>query len=108
MKGDFSRVTFDPAKRFSRVLLQQGRVQLDADWNEQVSILLHYVRTLAADLLGPGAGPAGGCGFQVTGSGSSRDFLVGGGRYYVDGILCENEVDVSYLGQPDLPDPPPL
>ena len=38
MKGDFSRDTFDPAKQFTRVLMQQGRVQLDADWNEQIAI----------------------------------------------------------------------
>ena len=31
MKGDFTRDTFDPAKHFSRVLMQQGRVTLDAD-----------------------------------------------------------------------------
>ena len=59
MKGDFSRNTFDPTKHFSRVLMQQGRVQLDADWNEQAAILLHYLRTLAADLIGPCAGPEG-------------------------------------------------
>ena len=40
MKGDFTRDTFDAAKHFSRVLMQQGQVQLDADWNEQTSILL--------------------------------------------------------------------
>jgi hypothetical protein len=33
MKGDFTRNTFVPSKSFSRVLMQQGRVQLDADWN---------------------------------------------------------------------------
>ncbi len=57
MKGDFSRDTFYPEKSFSRVLMQQGRVQLDADWNEQTSILLHYMRTLAADLIGQHGGP---------------------------------------------------
>jgi hypothetical protein len=31
MKGDFSRMTFDPGKQFMRVLMQQGRVQPDAD-----------------------------------------------------------------------------
>ena len=36
MKGDFSRLTFDPTKHFSGVRMQQGRVQLDADWNEQL------------------------------------------------------------------------
>ena len=39
--------------------MQQGRVQLDADWNEQADILLHYLRTLAADLIGPFGGPQG-------------------------------------------------
>ena len=53
MKADLSRQTFDPFKRFTRVLTQQGRVQLDADWNEQAAILLHQLRTLAADLIGP-------------------------------------------------------
>ena len=37
-RGDFSRDTFDPSKHFLRVLMQQGRVSLDADWNEQTDI----------------------------------------------------------------------
>ena len=66
MKGDFTRDTFNKDKRFSRVLMQQGRVQLDADWNEQTSILLHYLRTLATDLIGPHGGPANRLGFAIT------------------------------------------
>jgi Family of unknown function (DUF6519) len=58
MKGDFTRVTFDPSHQFTRVLSQQGRVQLDADTNEQTAILLHYLQALAADLIGPHGGPA--------------------------------------------------
>jgi hypothetical protein len=109
MKGDFSRDTFDPVKRFSRVLQQQGRVHLDADSNEQTAILLHYMRTLAADLIGPFAGPKGdGFGFQVDEVGS-EGFSIGRGRYYVDGILCENEPEaVRYESQPDLPSAPEL
>ena len=41
MKGDFTRFTFDPTKLYSSVLLQQGRVLLDAEWNEQVDIERH-------------------------------------------------------------------
>ena len=63
MKGDFTRDTFDSRKHFSRVLMQQGRVQIDADWNEQAAILLRYMRSLAADLIGPYGGPAGNSGF---------------------------------------------
>lgn len=104
MKGDFTRNTFDPDKHFLRVLMQQGRVQLDSDWNEQASILLHYLQTLAADLIGPYAGPAGAdWGFEVQG-GSNGDFAIGKGRYYVNGILCENEKeDITYLKQTNYP-----
>ncbi|HTJ27966.1 MAG TPA: DUF6519 domain-containing protein [Candidatus Limnocylindria bacterium] len=54
MKGDLSRVTFDGA-RYSRVVAQQGRVQLDADWNEQQAILEYRLRTALSDLFGHGA-----------------------------------------------------
>jgi hypothetical protein len=57
MNGDISRVTFNPLKHFTSVVLQQGRVQIDADWNEQSSILLHHLRSLAADLIGQHGGP---------------------------------------------------
>ncbi|MGX2041049.1 DUF6519 domain-containing protein [Methylocaldum sp. MU1018] len=90
MKGDFTRDTFDPGKHFLRVLMQQGRVQVDADWNEQVGILLHYMQALAADLIGPHGGPAADCGFLIL-NGQEGNFGIGKGRYYVDGILCENE-----------------
>jgi hypothetical protein len=102
MKGDFTRNTFDSEKHFLRVLLQQGRVQLDSDWNEQASILLHYLQTLAADLIGPYAGPEANRGFEVS-NGSNGDFTIGKGRYYVNGILCENEQESSYLSQADFP-----
>ncbi|MFB8240622.1 DUF6519 domain-containing protein [Kitasatospora purpeofusca] len=104
MQGDFSRVTFDPAQRFSAVLSQQGRVQLDSEINEQTAILLHYVRTLAADLLGPAAYPAG-PGGQSTGGFSvdtfeGDNFTVAPGRMYVDGILCQCD-GTDYWSQPD-------
>lgn len=109
MKGDFSRDTFDVKKHFSRVLQQQGRVQLDADWNEQTAILLHYLRTLAADIIGPYAGPAENKGFQINLKPHNEDLEIAKGRYYVDGILCENEQDsLSYLQQADYPNPPAL
>ncbi|HWO26262.1 MAG TPA: DUF6519 domain-containing protein [Kofleriaceae bacterium] len=107
MKGDFSRITFDAANHFSRVLTQQGRVTLDADSNEQAAILLHYVRTLARDLIGPYGGPEDALGFKLEiapPSGTSPKpwtLNIGPGRYYVDGILCENDAACSYAKQPD-------
>lgn len=89
MKGDFSRVTFHPSKRYVRVLMQQGRIQLDADWNEQAAILLHSLRTQTVDLFGPHGAPKNNPGFSIRPVPSKSDFFIGGGHYYVDGILCE-------------------
>ncbi|MBT2369865.1 hypothetical protein J7E88_32490 [Streptomyces sp. ISL-10] len=104
MHADFSRVTFDPARRFSAVLSQQGRVQLDSEINEQSAILLHYLRTLAADLLGPAAYPSdaddetlGGFGVDAF---DGENFTLAPGRMYVDGILCECD-GTDYWKQPD-------
>lgn len=93
MKGDFSRVTFDVTKHFRRVLMQQGRVQLDADWNEQAAILLHYLQSLAKDLIGEHGGPKGNSAFKIVLTTNKNDFTISNGHYYVDGILCENEGD---------------
>ena len=102
MRGDFSRDTFDPLRHFSRVLVQQGRLQLDADSNEQSDILLHYLRTLASDLMGGHAGPDKG--FLVEKPAAGMDplnFTIAGGRYYVGGVLAENETDkLEYIKQP--------
>lgn len=102
MKGDFSRNTFDPQRHFSRVLMQQGRVQLDADWNEQASINLHYLRTLHVDLVGPHWGPVGH--FKVGPITTAGDiFTVAPGHYYVNGILCENAAAQTYTKQASFP-----
>lgn len=98
MKADITRDTFDATKQFSRVLMQQGRVQLDADFNEQAAILLHYLRALAADLIGPYGGPKGNAGFEI-GNVSQRNFTIGAGHYYVDGLLVENGSETNYRAQ---------
>jgi hypothetical protein len=106
-RGDFTRDTFEPREHFIRVLSQQGRVWLDADWNEQASILLHYIQTLARDIIGDWGGWDDG--FLISSApedGCNNDFVIHEGHYYVDGILCENEKQVCYSSQPDyhLPD----
>ena len=60
MAGDISRSSFNPLKHFSGVRMQQGRVQLDADWNEQVDIATYFTRAATADLIGPSGAPAAG------------------------------------------------
>lgn len=91
MHGDFSRATFRPDRHFSAVLAQQGRVQLDADANEQAAIALHLARTMMADLVGRHGGT--GTGFQVlpaeTAEDDPPDFTIAPGRYYVDGVQID-------------------
>ncbi|CAN92260.1 possible Pectine lyase family protein [Sorangium cellulosum So ce56] len=122
MKGDFSRRTFDPTRHYRSLLMQQGRVQLDADWNEQAEIVAHRVETEALDLIGRAGGPMHAAGFRlVTATDALTDdekaipgnaapltipagaLAITAGRYYVDGILCENDQRILLDNQPDFP-----
>jgi hypothetical protein len=89
MSSDISRQRFDPANNFSGVLMQQGRVQLDADWNEWNEILDRRWRSETIDIIGrcivPLQTPNG---FQIQLSGGS--LTIGPGRIYVDGLQAEN------------------
>ncbi|MET9108927.1 DUF6519 domain-containing protein [Streptomyces zhihengii] len=92
MHADISRVTFRPERSYAAVIAQQGRVQLDADANEQAAIQLHQARTTARDLIGRHGGPRDALGFAIgflAGSRELDDLSIGGGRYYVDGILLD-------------------
>src|SRR4051794_5072267 len=90
MKGDFTRFTHDPLKHYTQVLRQQGRVDLDADPNEQVQIDEHLSTTETIDVVGRTGYPRYLGGFEVTDAGGG-ELAIGFGRMYVDGILCENE-----------------
>jgi hypothetical protein len=102
MRGDFTRTTFRPKKHYKSVLMQQGRVQLDADWNEHAELLLHRIETGTRDLLGASGGTNESDGFRIVPrAGLSDDFEITSGRYYVNGVLCENDETVTLRNQPD-------
>lgn len=133
MAADVSRVRFDPRHDYAGVLLQQGRVLLDADWNELVAVLDRRIRAGIADLdsAGPGTGIAGVAVVPRTTPDAFRVSMTGGalrigrGRMYVDGLLAENHgggadeldpvlaesrgsADTAYTAQPYRPTPDPL
>lgn len=109
MKADLTRDTFDPKNHFRQVLAQQGRVQLDAELNEQSALDARLHDTTTADIVGDCGGAADSAAFGMSAiSGQPGDFLLSVGRYYVDGNQCEVEQPVSYRQQPDLPGLPPL
>ncbi|HEV2805972.1 MAG TPA: DUF6519 domain-containing protein [Chthoniobacterales bacterium] len=107
MKGDFTRFTFRPPKHYRNVNHQQGRVGLDADWNEQAEITAYRTETEARDVIGLSGAPKHAAGFAI-GNGTGFDFSISAGRFYADGILCENETPVRYRSQLDFPSPPSL
>src|SRR4051794_33349045 len=104
--------------------MQQGRVQLDSDWNELVELLDRRLRAETTDVFGHAAVPRETPdGFRIEASGGA--LTIGRGRIYVDGLLAENhgagapQYDaglgelrgsdpVPYTAQPYLPSPPPL
>jgi len=91
MKADLTRSTFRQERHYSGVRMQQGRVQLDADWNEQVDIHAHLDETTRIDVIGRCGMPEDDAGFEVTPADDGSDLLLSAGRAYVDGILCEND-----------------
>lgn len=105
MAGDITRYTFRGEKHYSGVRMQQGRVQMDADWNEQLDIREHVERTTNLDVIGICGAPQPPTeNFAVTVQGGN--LLIAQGRIYVDGILCENEEDVLLaLPTPAGPNP---
>jgi hypothetical protein len=111
MKGDFSRITFDPAKHYGGVLHQQGRVWLDSDWNEDVLERLAAAQREIRDIVGFCGVPSPGSAFVLSASTSPNapdDFNISPGRCYVDGIPCILENAATYHTQPDLPDAPAI
>ena len=65
MKGDFTRNTFRKARHYRKVNMQQGRVQVDADWNEQNDIQFHYEQSYTRDVIGKNGTPSENSGFEI-------------------------------------------
>jgi hypothetical protein len=106
MRGDFSRVRFNPNKQYTRVLEQQGRVALDADANEQCAIDDFLLDTETRDIVGPFGYPAREKeSFHISVQGNS--LAIGLGRYYVNGLLCINPEPLTYSQQSFLIHPDP-
>ena len=93
MSFDISRSSFRPRRNFLGVVMQQGRVQLDSDWNEWQSEYSRRLQAGTLDTIGQAVYPASTPNaFKITaGTNSSGNTLfIGAGRYYVDGLLAEN------------------
>lgn len=122
MKADLTRLTFDPTRHYRAVQQQQGRVQLDSDWNEQLDLTAHRVETETIDAVGPCGAPLHADGFRLVASAANLsaaeaarpanknppavpagDLLLTGGRFYAGGVLAENDRITLVSTQPELP-----
>jgi hypothetical protein len=105
MPGDYSRITFKRENFYSGVLKQQGRVELDADDNEQLSIQHYRDETEATDVIGQAGVPKKNDGFKIGIAAGGHDLTISKGRFYLEGLLCELDHDSTYATQPYLPNP---
>ena len=121
MKGDFTRSTFNPEKHYSSVRMQQGRLQLDADWNEQVDIQAHLNQVQIKDLIGISGVPKNNNdkqnykisplnpeqslqlekqNFKISCLNPQQGYFeISPGQIYVDGILCQLDEKIDNTGE---------
>src|SRR5262245_37866314 len=101
MSIDASRFSFHPWKDFFGVVMQQGRVQLDSDWNEWVAELQRRIQAGTMDTFGRAVVPRttpNGFLIQAT----AGEINIGRGRMYVDGLLAENHGALPAAWDPAL------
>jgi len=97
MSFDNSRFTFNSWNNNSGVVMEQGRVQLDSDWNEWLAELHRRIQAGTLDVVGQAIYPATTpFAFRITATGGTPNkVMIGAGRMYVDGLLAENHGDPS-------------
>lgn len=107
MPGDYSRKLFNRKKHYSAVLEQQGRVQLDADWNEQIDLQQYRQNIENADVIGDTGVPKKNGGFKISINQKKTDLVISPGRIYAAGLLLEREPEgtVTYKNQPHFINP---
>jgi len=98
MSHDISRPTSSPWNDFLGVVMQQGRVQLDSDWNEWQAEVTRRIQAGTMDTIGLAVYPATTPNaFRIKASqvNGVRQITIGAGRMYVDGLMVENHGPVA-------------
>jgi hypothetical protein len=98
MPSDKARTTYDGAQQYQSVVMQEGRVLLDADWNEAQQIALEETRAEARDFVGPAGTPDNGYAIAL-GNLTARNLSIGPGTMYVGGIRSVLAPGSTYLTQ---------
>ncbi|MGE5806939.1 MAG: DUF6519 domain-containing protein, partial [Ignavibacteria bacterium] len=98
--GDISRIAFNPHKHYTSVRMQQGRVTIDDDWNENERIENEDKRKVRIDIIGAFGSPDQG--FKIINlNQTSYNFDIQAGNFYIGGLRLEMESDEKFRGQSD-------
>ncbi len=101
MGSDRARASFDTTRQYRSVVMQQGRVTVEADWNEAQLIESEEERKDLLDIVGPAGTPDDG--YRVLEPGTAPnppfDFTVGGGTMYVGGVRAFAAAPIVYSAQ---------
>jgi hypothetical protein len=114
MGSDRARISYDRTRKWRGLVAQQGRVTVEADWNEAAAIDAAHDRHVTLDVVGPVGSPDGG--YLVTPGqpdsppsasppASIADLTVGKGTLYLGGERLDLWADVDVDAQPDWLDP---
>ncbi len=106
--GNYSRFTFDEAKRYFYMMKEQGVPVLDEEFNLLQEIQITYLRRFIQDMLGDGSPNNG---FSIIGTDANNDFTISGGdntldgagHFYIAGYLIVLPSNTTYLAQPINP-----
>src|SRR5712692_6106911 len=101
MGSDKARISYDEKQQYRSVVMQQGRVTLEADWNEAQDIVNEETRRDALDFVGSSGTPDDGYRvFETTNPPHPRfDFAVNSGTMYVGGERVQLDATVTYGDQ---------
>ena len=100
---DISRAAFDPRKQYASVRMQQGRVIVDDDWNENERITNEDLRRSRVEIIGAAGSPDQGFHVsnpQITAQGI--DFDLAAGSFYLGGLRLELHQPQTFRLQHDV------
>ncbi len=101
MGSDRARISYDERQQYRSVVMQQGRVTLEADWNESQAIAGEEAREETLDIVGTAGTPDNGYAVSFSAALPAFDFEVEAGTMYVGGMRASLPAPVQYSTQSD-------
>jgi hypothetical protein len=97
MSSDRAKITYDEKQHYRSVVMQQGRVTLEADWNEQGQIVAEEARKETLNFVGSSGTPDDG--YAVTKVGGGYELSLSPGTLYVGGMRVNLDEPLTYSKQ---------